>query len=196
MGEKNMLNLEKEIKKDEVKLLSRYELKWEDKIKLDKIPVYVSCTRVYGVDRTMCRITIPCVNNHNKNFEKIHTSKFSTLSKTKYEIFLDEWNHKATESVVMNLPIRLIKGKNKNDRMYYMYELFLSPSVTLYITISQHTPFPISTYFTLFTININGASTKHLTWQMLHLSSYFLRDITRFFPKYIQQSLPSSYQSR
>lgn len=127
-----MLNLEKEIKKDEVKLLSRYELKWEDKIKLDKIPVYVSCTRVYGVDRTMCRITIPCVNNHNKNFEKIHTSKFSTLSKTKYEIFLDEWNHKATESVVMNLPIRLIKGKNKNDRMYYMYELFLSPSVTLY----------------------------------------------------------------
>ena len=32
----------------------------------------------------------------------------------------------------MNLPIRLIKGKNKNDRMYYMYELFLSPSVTLY----------------------------------------------------------------
>lgn len=126
-----MNNLNNEMKKEENKFLSRYELKWEDKNKLDKIPVYISCSRKYDIDRTTCRFTIPC-KNPQKNVEKLHSSKFSVLSKTKYEIFLDEWNHKNTESLVMNLPVRLIKGKNKNDHMYYMYELFLSPSITLY----------------------------------------------------------------
>lgn len=125
------VNLEKDIKKDEKQILSRYELSWEDKMKLDKVPVYLSCTRTNNFDRLVCRFTIPC-KNASKSVEKLHSSKFSVLTKTKFEIFLDEWNHKSTETLVMNLPIRLIKGKNKNDHMYYMYELFLSPSIILY----------------------------------------------------------------